>query len=108
MYGVIDMRHAPRDERGQLIAGEGGFFAPSCDGQRHVTFPRKPSLEERIYTAVQRGGLVSRAEIASALKLVKASWLNQRIEQMVSEGRLQRHNGRHINGFVKYLYEVAK
>jgi hypothetical protein len=72
-----------------------------------VTFTRKPSLEERIYTIVWRGGLVSRADIAKGLSLTKASWLNERIEKMVAGGQLVRHVGSHTNGFQKFFYEVA-
>jgi hypothetical protein len=103
---TLDLRTAPRNERGQLI-GQGGLFGPSRDSYRHVTFSREPSLEERIYNIVWRGGLVSRADIAKGLDVVKATWLNERIEKMVSKGQLVRHIGTHTNGFQKFFYEVT-
>lgn len=104
---TVDFRNAPRDGRGNLIAGQESSYGPSRDGNRHVTFAREPSLEERIYTIVWRGELVSRADIAKGLSLVKATWLNDRIEKMVARGQLVRHVGTHTNGFQKFFYEVA-
>jgi len=103
---TLDFRNAPRDGRGHLI-GQGGLFGPSRDGSRHVTFAREPTLEERIYAVVWKGGLVSRADIAKGLQLVKATWLNDRIEKMVAGGQLVRRVGAHTNGFQKFFYEVA-
>ena len=103
---TLDLRSAPRDGAGNLI-GQGIFSAPSRDGSRHVTFSREPTLEERIYTAVWKsGGALSRADIARALGRAKATWLNTRIEAMVSSGQLARRVGAHTNGFAMYFYEV--
>jgi len=106
---TFDLRSLPRDDRGRLLVGEGSFFAASRDGGRLVTFSREPSLQERIYRFVADSGrAVTRAEIAKALGLVKATWLNKHIEALVAEGYLQRQQGTWTNGVVMYRYEVKR
>lgn len=106
---TLNMRTAARDPNGRLLTGQGGSFGPSRDGHHHVTFPREPSLDERIYTVVWRsGGAVSRADIAKGVGKTKASWLNAKIEGLVEAGKLVRRVGVHTNGYPKFFYEVAQ
>lgn len=99
---TLDLRTAPRDPAGRLLVGRG---SSSQDGSRHVTFSREISLDERIYRIVwQSNGAVSRADIARGLGLVKASWLNAKIEALVNRGLLTRTHRLQPNGVVKYLY----
>lgn len=103
---TLNLRTAPRDGDGRLLVGRG---EPSRDAYRHVTFSREISLDEQIYRIVwQSNGAVSRADIARGLGLVKASWLNAKIEALVSRGYLQRTHTLHKNGVVKYLYTTGE
>lgn len=103
---TLNLRTAPRDESGRLLVGRG---EPSQDGSRRVTFSREISLDERIYRIVwQSNGAVSRADIARGLGLTKASWLNAKIEGLVSRGYLTRTHRMQPNGVVKYLYTTSE
>lgn len=82
------------------------------DAPRHATYappPRKRDMEREIYDAVYRAGrAVSRLEIAQALGLVKATWINQHIEHLVTQKYLVRIEEPYRPGFPKYSYEVAR
>lgn len=92
--------------------GQGGKAPVQQDAPRHATYappPRKRDMEREIYDAIYRAGrAVTRREIAQALGLVKATWINQHIEHLVTEKYLIRIEEPYRPGFPKYLYEVAR
>lgn len=92
----------------QERALEAGYVT-SRDARGNVTFHRQPSIQERIYTAVQdAGGGVTRADIARAVGLKKTPHLIALIEGMVTDGLLHRVQDYWRNGVVMYRYEVKK
>lgn len=81
------------------------------ESSRNVPSHRPPlahkTVRQRIYDyAIRRGGAVTRAEIATALKLRKSTWLNGVIERMVTDGYLTREHDYWKNGMVMYRYRA--
>lgn len=106
---VIDLRNAPRDERGLVEQGSG--YIPSYSQSGNVPSCDVPSFQvdirREIYIFVMNAGrAVSRAEIAKAVNRKKSTWLDGVIEGMVWDGYLSRIPGVWKNGCVMYFYEV--
>lgn len=109
---TIDLRSAPRDERG-IMAGQGEHtgaphYVQSTGTYRNVP-PFQPTIQERIWRACADapGGWLTRMEIARALGYKKAGWLNAKIEQMVADGTLVRYEGATKSGMLCFWYGVG-
>lgn len=84
----------------------------AADAARHMTLYELPvmkSVQERIFEAVaSKGGhWTSRAEIAKHMGIVKASWLNKHLSEMVSKGVLRAERTKLANGARMYWYQIV-
>jgi hypothetical protein len=111
MMATLDLRTAPRNDRGQLVAGQGVAYAPGRAYIGAVVPLALPSfvvdIKQEILRAVAVGELLTRADIARAVKRKKSTWLNEHIEALVSSGHLRRHIGAWRSNANVYFYEVA-
>lgn len=110
---TLDLRRMPRDERGQLIAGQGARYAPQRAYMGTVVPLALPSFvtdikQEIIRAVAQSGRMLTRADIAKAIgRKKKSTWLNGHIEALVSSGHLRRHVGAWRRNASVYYYEVT-
>lgn len=108
----LNLRGIPRDEQGRiaLIESAGNDTSRHLNGNdTYRQIPRfKADIKREIYIAVMDAGdPVTRAGIAKAVGRKKTPWLNEQIEQLVSDGLLTRSNGAWKNGCLMYVYDLA-
>lgn len=95
----------------ERLAGEGDSSATYRNSNSSATFHyptlMRPTLQSRIYDAVVKGGTMTRRQIADALGVKKAPWVNAAIEQLVSDGYLVKYEAQSDKRSFMWLYEVA-
>ena len=63
----------------------------------------------KIYDAIYKAnGWVQRSDIAKSLGLKKTKWLNDHIEQLVSDGHIVKTASVRCNGATEFWYAVAR
>lgn len=111
MNNRIDLRDAPRDEKGQLLL-PGFSYVTSQEQNGNVTFHRVPQFQvdirQEIYLFVRDNPHVSTGQIAKAVNRKKSPWLIAKIKSMVESGHLRQNHSVWKNGVLMYLYEVAE
>ena len=100
------------EELERLAAGQGHSLRTSRDydgpeTSRDVLW-YQPTIASRIMDVVQRGGAVTRRQIADGLGLKKTPWLVQCIERLAAEGYLTRIEARTPQGVIMWIYEVRR
>lgn len=96
----------------EALAGQGS----SADTYQHQTGSKtsrpivfmQPTIYSRIIDIVNRGGAMTRRQIADALQLKKTPWLILAIEKLAAEGYLIKTSSVTKQGVLLWLYEVAK
>lgn len=100
---------------GQLAGGRPHASRDSThhadDAARHMAsydLPRVKTVQERVFEAIAANGgnWTKRAEIAKHMGVVKATWLNKHLAEMVSKGVLRAERTTLANGSRMYWYQI--
>jgi hypothetical protein len=96
----------------RIAAGQGSDaetcqYPDSADTSQHVVW-LQPTIYSRIMDAIERGGALTRLQVARALGLKKTPWLVDRIERLAAEGHIAKIEARTPQGVIMWVYEVRK
>jgi hypothetical protein len=96
----------------ERLAGQGSGTDTYRDHEdietsQHVVW-MQPTIYSRIMDVMERGGALSRLQIAQALGLKKTPWLVDRIERLAADGYIAKLESRTPQGVVMWIYEVRK
>ena len=109
--GVVMARFTMEDLE-RLAVGQGPDadtyrYQDGADTSQHLVW-YQPTIQGRIMDVMQRGGALTRRQIAEALGLKKTPWLIDRIDRLAAEGYLTRIEARTPQGIIMWVYEVRK